>query len=71
MAKTRIDVTAELVVSVRFQMEVDETMSLIETSKKARDAATILAQHVVGSQNRSEEASASVQRINSFTTKLS
>ncbi len=67
MNKVRIEVSAELLVSVRFEMEIDDTDSLAETNKRARNAAENVAQRVIGL--RGETASACVQRITSFTTR--
>jgi hypothetical protein len=68
MSKVRLEVAAELLVAVRFQMEVEETTTLVETSAQARAAAERVAQNVIGL--RSDSATAQVQRVTSFTTKL-
>lgn len=66
--KARIEVSAELLVNVRFEMEVDADTTLIDTNKRAREVAERVALTVIGL--RGNTASAEVQRITQFSTRL-
>lgn len=68
--KKRIEVSAELLVTVKFSMEAEETDSLNDTTNKARLTAERVAQAVIGDPQRGEVASAAIQRITAFTVKL-
>ncbi len=66
--KANIEVSAEILVNIRFQMEVEAETTLTDVNKKARGAAERVATGVVGL--RGDTASASMQRITSFSTRM-
>lgn len=68
MAQATIEITADLLVSVRFTFDVEDSRTLADIHRNARDAAVRMADRVT---NKGEHTTATVQRVIAFSSKLS